>query len=62
MAEALAGSLGIRFLPVSFADFASKWVNQTTEHVVQAFSDAAAQAPCMLFLDEIDSVLWIGAA
>lgn len=57
LAEALAGSLGVTFISATFAEFASMWVNQTTEHVVRVFDDAAAQAPCVLFLDEIDSVL-----
>lgn len=57
MAEALAGSLGVGFISATFAEFASMWVNQTTERVVRVFDDAAAQAPCVLFLDEIDSIL-----
>ncbi|TDK59287.1 AAA family ATPase, partial [Sapientia aquatica] len=56
-AEALAGELGIGFLPVTFGDVASKWVNDTTENVVNIFADARAQAPCVLFLDEIDSFI-----
>jgi transitional endoplasmic reticulum ATPase len=57
MAETLAGSLGVGFISATFAEFASMWVNQTTERVVRVFDDAAAQAPCVLFLDEIDSIL-----
>ena len=57
LAEALAGSLRVRFIAATFAEFASMWVNQTTERVVRVFDEAAAQAPCVLFLDEIDSVL-----
>ncbi|WP_024302909.1 ATP-binding protein [Pseudogulbenkiania sp. MAI-1] len=56
-AEALAGQLKLPFLPVSIGDVASKWLNQTTEQVVQVFADAKAQAPCLLFIDEIDSLL-----
>lgn len=56
-AEALAGQLKLPYLPVSIGDVASKWVNQTTEQVVKVFADARAQAPCLLFIDEIDSLL-----
>nr|WP_294865283.1 AAA family ATPase [uncultured Pseudogulbenkiania sp.] len=56
-AEALAGQLQLAFLPVSIGDVASKWVNQTTEQVKKVFADAKAQAPCLLFLDEIDSLI-----
>lgn len=57
MAEALAGELKLPIMTVTFGSVASKWVNNTTEHVVQAFRDAARQAPCVLFIDEIDSML-----
>lgn len=57
MAEALAGSLGIPIIPVSIAKFQSMWVGQTTERIVEVFTNAVSQAPCMLFLDEIDSIL-----
>jgi transitional endoplasmic reticulum ATPase len=55
--EALAGELGLPFLRATFGDMASKWVNETTENVTQLFKDAKAQAPCLLFIDEIDSLL-----
>lgn len=56
-AEALAGELKLPFISVSFADLGSQWVNQTTRYVGQVFDDARAQAPCLLFIDEIDSLL-----
>lgn len=55
-AEALAGELKIKFLAASFGDMASMWVGETTQRAMNIFDDAEAQAPCMLFLDEIDSV------
>lgn len=57
LAEGVAGSLGLPIIKISFGDLASKWVNNTTENVVQMFRDARAQAPCILFLDEVDSVI-----
>lgn len=56
-AEALAGQLNLKFISVSFGDMVSKWVGQTTEQAMKIFDDAEAQAPCVLFIDEIDSVL-----
>jgi transitional endoplasmic reticulum ATPase len=56
-AEALAGELNLPLMTVTFGDIASKWVNMTTEQVRLAFSDARKKAPCVLFLDEVDSVL-----
>ena len=56
-AEALAGELGLPMINATFGDMASKWINETTENVKRVFDDAVAQAPCVLFLDEIDSVI-----
>lgn len=57
LAEALAGELGVGFLSVSIADLQSKWIGQTTEQLVAAFRCAQAQAPCVLLIDEIDSII-----
>lgn len=57
MVEAMAGTMGIPIIKISFGNLASRWVNQTTEQVVRMFAQARAQAPCVLFLDEVDSVL-----
>lgn len=56
-AEALAGQLGVRFLNVTFGGLASKWINQTTEQVVDVFRAARQQAPVVLFLDELDAII-----
>ena len=57
MAEALAGELKLPIINVAFGTFASSWVGQTTERVMKVFDDAIQQAPCVLFLDEIEAVL-----
>lgn len=56
-AECLAGEFNLPMIKLRTGDVASRWKNQTTESVVQAFADAKAHAPCMLFLDEVDSML-----
>ena len=57
LAEALAGELQLPFLSISYGDLASSYINNTTEHVTQVFRDAARQAPCVLLIDEVDSLL-----
>ena len=57
IAEAFAGEIKANFLEIRIGDLASRWVNQTTEQVKAAFDAARAQAPCVIFLDEVDSAL-----
>ncbi len=57
IAEALAGKLQWRFLPVKVGELKSKWVNQTSEQIIALFQSARAQAPVVLFLDELDALL-----
>jgi len=56
-AEALAGELKLKIMKVDFGSMASKWVNQTTEQMVNVFEESIRQAPCVLFIDEIDALL-----
>lgn len=56
-AEGVAGSLRLPIIKMSFGSVGSMWVNGTTENVVTLFKDARAQAPCVLFMDEVDSVI-----
>lgn len=57
LAEAAAGELKLPFLPVDIGKVNSMWIGQTTSLVTKVFDDALAQAPCVLFLDEVDSLL-----
>lgn len=57
MAEALAGELKLPIIDVAFGNFVSMWVGETTQKVMQVFDDAERQAPCVLFIDEIEAVL-----
>lgn len=57
MATALAGELGLPVIAVNVADLASRWVNATTENLGSLFDAAVAQAPCVLFMDEVESIL-----
>lgn len=57
IAEAFAGEIGYAFLPVTIGDIKSKWIGQTTEQLTKAFRVAAQAGKCVLFLDEVDSLI-----
>ena len=57
MAEALAGELKLPIIDVAIGNFQSMWIGETTQKVMKVFDDAERQAPCMLFIDEIEAVL-----
>lgn len=56
-AKALAGELDLPLITITHGDIASKYINESTENLMQVFRDAKAQAPCVLFLDEVDSLM-----
>lgn len=55
--ECCAGELGLPIVWLTIGGANSMWVGEKTGKVKQAFDDARAQAPCVLFIDEIDSFL-----
>lgn len=56
-AESLAGELGVSLVTVTYGDVVSKWVGQTPRQISNCFAYAKANAPCVLFVDEVDSFL-----
>lgn len=56
LAKAIAGEAGVNFLACSAADFENKFVGVGANNVRNLFKQAKAQAPCILFIDEIDAV------
>ncbi|QLH77366.1 ATP-binding protein [Halosimplex rubrum] len=54
--RALAGELDHAFVEVSPADLTSKWMGEPESNVADLFEIARANAPCLLFIDEIDAV------
>lgn len=56
LARAVAGELGARFIAVSLADVLSRWLGESEGNVAELFRYARAQAPCVLFLDEVDAL------
>jgi transitional endoplasmic reticulum ATPase len=56
-AEALAGELHVPFVALTYGDVASKWIGEMPRVISNCFFYAKANAPCVLFIDEIDSFL-----
>ncbi len=54
-AKALAGELGIEFIPIQRR--MSKWVGEESEALFNQIEEARLRSPCMIFLDEVDSLL-----
>lgn len=57
IAEALAGELNYKFMPITIADIKSRWSGQTTEQLKAVFNAASNCGPVVLFFDECDSML-----
>ena len=56
IARAVAGELGARFMAVSFADIIDMYVGQSERNIHELFETARRNAPCVLFLDEVDAI------
>eukprot|EP01061_Rhynchopus_euleeides_P004866 TRINITY_DN14067_c0_g1_i1.p1 TRINITY_DN14067_c0_g1~~TRINITY_DN14067_c0_g1_i1.p1 ORF type:complete len:926 (+),score=319.97 TRINITY_DN14067_c0_g1_i1:368-2779(+) len=57
MAKAIATSVKAAFLNISASSITSKWYGEGEKHVSAMFSLAAKLSPCIIFIDEIDSLL-----
>jgi SpoVK/Ycf46/Vps4 family AAA+-type ATPase len=56
IARAVAGELGAHFISVSFADVIDMFVGQSERNIHELFGLARRNAPCVLFLDEVDAL------
>ncbi|MFB9313041.1 ATP-binding protein [Nocardioides plantarum] len=56
LARAVAGELGAKFYSVSLADVLDMWIGASERNLREIFETARANAPCVLFLDEIDAI------
>jgi AAA+ superfamily predicted ATPase len=56
IARAVAGELGARFMTVSFADVVDMYIGQSERNIHELFATARRQAPCVVFLDEVDAI------
>ena len=56
MANAIAGEAGVPFFSISGSDFVEMFVGVGAARVRDLFADAKKNAPCIVFIDEIDAV------
>jgi len=56
IAEAAAGEMGVPIIKVKAADLLHPLYGMSERNLAQAFKTARAQAPCVLFIDEIDGI------
>jgi AFG3 family protein len=56
LAKATAGEAGVPFLTISGSDFMEMFVGVGPARVRDLFAQARAQAPSMIFIDEIDAI------
>ena len=56
LAKAVAGEAGVPFFTISGSDFVEMFVGVGASRVRDLFADAKRNAPCIIFIDEIDAV------
>src|SRR5487761_2489571 len=56
LARAIAGEAKVPFFSISGSDFVEMFVGVGASRVRSMFEDAKKQAPCIIFIDEIDAV------
>lgn len=56
LAKAVAGEAGVPFFSISGSDFVEMFVGVGASRVRDMFEQAKKQAPCIIFIDEIDAV------
>ena len=56
LAKAVAGEAGVPFFSISGSDFVEMFVGVGASRVRDLFKEAAKMAPCIVFIDEIDTI------
>ncbi|MFF3317812.1 ATP-binding protein [Streptomyces sp. NPDC003035] len=56
IARAVAGELGASFMSISLSDILDMYIGTSEKNVHDIFETARAQAPCVVFLDELDAL------
>jgi len=58
IARAVANECNAQFISVGIADVLSMWSGESERNLVSIFDKARAQAPCVLFFDELDALAY----
>jgi transitional endoplasmic reticulum ATPase len=56
LSRALAGEYGLRYLRFSPASIASSYIHEAASRLQKLFETARENTPCLLFLDEVDTI------
>ena len=56
LAKAVAGAAGVPFFSISGSDFVEMFVGVGASRVRDLFKEASKMAPCIIFIDEIDTI------
>ena len=56
LAKAVAGEAGVPFFSISGSDFVEMFVGVGASRVRELFDEAKKNAPCIIFIDEIDAI------
>ena len=56
LAKAVAGEAGVPFFSISGSDFVEMFVGVCASRVRDLFKEASKMAPCIIFIDEIDTI------
>ena len=56
LAKAVAGEAGVPFFSISGSDFVEMFVGVGASRVRHLFKEASKMAPCIIFIDEIDTI------
>jgi cell division protease FtsH len=56
LAKAVAGEAGVPFFSISASEFVEMFVGVGASRVRDLFTQAKKNAPCIVFIDELDSV------
>jgi AAA+ superfamily predicted ATPase len=56
LARAVAGEMGAHFIVAGIAEILDMWLGQSEQNLHELFMQARRNAPCVLFLDEVDAL------